>query len=138
MSSGIGETHEGPSSVFKDGTLEMTDPQHGKHSYRLSPDTQVMIDGRQAKPEDLKADMKFKVSTKKVNPQSIAKIEAKSIEAKSKDKDSGDKAFPTRRRLLRPSPSLELDVTPKNRRALEFIPGPVRVLFDCKRDVRKP
>jgi uncharacterized protein (TIGR03000 family) len=94
-----GETHEGTVVSFKDGTLEMTDPQHGKHSHRLSPNTQVMIDGRQAKPEDLKADMKIKVSTKKDDPQSITKIEAK-----SKDKDSGDKGISNKETPPPPQP----------------------------------
>ena len=70
--------HEGQFISFKDGTLEMSDPQHGKHSHHLSQDTQVIIDGKPAKPEDLKADMKIKVSTKKGDPQTVTKIEAKS------------------------------------------------------------
>jgi uncharacterized protein (TIGR03000 family) len=77
-------THEGTFISFSNGTLDMTDPEHGKHSHKLSPDTQVTIDGRPAKAEDLKADMKIKVTVKKDDPQSITKIEAKS-------KDSGDR-----------------------------------------------
>jgi hypothetical protein len=60
-----------------------------------------MIDGRQAKPEDLKADMKIKVSTKKDDPQAITKIEVKS---KDKDKDSGDKGISNKETPPPPQP----------------------------------
>jgi len=91
------ESHEGTVISFKDGTLEMNDPQHGKHSHHLSADTQVMIDDRPAKPEDLKADMKIKVTTKKDDPKAITKIEAKS-------KDSGDKGISNKETPPPPQP----------------------------------
>jgi len=91
------ESHEGAFISFSNGTLEMNDPQHGKHSHHLSADTQVMIDGRPAKPEDLKADMKIKVTTKKDDPQAITKIEAKS-------KDSGDKGISNKETPPPPQP----------------------------------
>jgi len=81
-----GESHEGTFISFNNGTLELTDPQHGKHSHHLSQDTQVTIDGRPAKAEDLKADMKIKITAKKGDPNTITKIEAT-----SKDKDNGDR-----------------------------------------------
>jgi uncharacterized protein (TIGR03000 family) len=91
------ESHEGTVISFKDGTLEMNDPQHGKHSHHLSADTQVMIDDRPAKPEDLKADMKIKVTAKKNDSQTITKIEAKS-------KDSGDKGISNKETPPPPQP----------------------------------
>ena len=54
----------------------MTDPEHGKHSHQLSPDTKVFIDGQPAKAEDLKADMKIKVTNKKGDQQTITRIDA--------------------------------------------------------------
>lgn len=72
------EVHEGQFLSFREGTLEMTDIQGKKLSHHLAPGAQIMIDGKDAKPEDLKADMKLKVSTKKGDPQTVTKIEVKS------------------------------------------------------------
>jgi uncharacterized protein (TIGR03000 family) len=72
------EVHEGQFLSFSNGTLEMTDPEHGKHTHHLSADTKVFIDGQPAKAEDLKADMKIKVSNKKGDQQTITRIDAQS------------------------------------------------------------
>src|SRR5262249_45576410 len=69
-------THEGTFLSLSNGKLEMTDPEHGKHSHQLSPDTKVFIDGQQAKAEDLKADMKLKITTQKDDPQKVIRIDA--------------------------------------------------------------
>jgi len=73
-----GDIHEGTVVSFSNGKLEMTDPEHGKHSHQLAPDTKVFIDGQPAKAEDLKADMKIKVSNKKGDQQTITRIDAQS------------------------------------------------------------
>jgi len=83
------EVHEGQFLSFKEGTLEMTDTQGKKHSHHLAPGAQIMINGQPAKPEDLKADMKLKVSTKKGDPQTATKIEVK-----SQGKQNGEKRAP--------------------------------------------
>jgi uncharacterized protein (TIGR03000 family) len=98
------ETHEGTVISFSNGTLEMNDPQHAKHSHHLSADTQVTIDGRPAKPEDLKADMKIKVTAKKGDPQTITKIEAKSKDSGDKSKYSGDKGISNKETPPPPQP----------------------------------
>jgi len=73
-----GDIHEGTVVSFSNGKLEMTDPEHGKHSHQLAPDTKVFIDGQPAKAEDLKADMKIKVTNKKGDQQTITRIDAQS------------------------------------------------------------
>jgi len=74
---------------LKEGTLEMTDIQGKKHSHHLAPDAQIIINGQPAKPEDLKADMKLKVTTKKGDPQTATKIEVM-----SQGKQNGEKRAP--------------------------------------------
>jgi len=73
-----GDIHEGTVVSFNNGKLEMTDAEHGKHSHQLSPDTKVFIDGQPAKAEDLKADMKIKITNKKGDQQTITRIDAQS------------------------------------------------------------
>jgi uncharacterized protein (TIGR03000 family) len=70
------DTHEGTFLSFSNGKLEMTSPDQGKHSHQLSPDTKVFIDGQLAKAEDLKADMKLKITTKMGDPQTVMRIDA--------------------------------------------------------------
>jgi uncharacterized protein (TIGR03000 family) len=72
------EVHEEQFLSFSNGTLEMTDPEHGKHTHHVTPDTKVFIDGQPAKAEDLKADMKIKVTNKKGDQQTITRIDAQS------------------------------------------------------------
>jgi hypothetical protein len=72
------DAHEGTFLSFSNGKLEMTNPEHGKHSHQLSPDTKVFIDGQPAKAEDLKADMKLKITTDKSDPQRVTRIDAHS------------------------------------------------------------
>jgi uncharacterized protein (TIGR03000 family) len=83
------DIHEGSFLNFRNGTLEMTDLQGQKHSSHLAPGAQIIINGQPAKVEDLKADMKLKVTTKKGDPQTITKIEVK-----SQGKQNGDKQAP--------------------------------------------
>jgi len=72
------DAHEGTFLSFSNGTLEMMDPEHGKHTHHLSADTKVFIDGQPAKAEDLKADMKIKVTNKQGDQQTITRIDAQS------------------------------------------------------------
>jgi hypothetical protein len=90
------EFHEGQFLSFKEGMLEMTDAQGKKHSHHLAPGTAIIIDGKPAKPEDLKSDMKLKVSTKKGDPQTITKIEVKSQgkQGEKRPLDQGDQGAP--------------------------------------------
>jgi len=54
----------------------MTDPQQGKHSHQLGPDAKIFIDGKEAKSEDLKANMKVTITTKKGDPQDVIRVDA--------------------------------------------------------------
>jgi uncharacterized protein (TIGR03000 family) len=71
-----GDTHEGTILSFSNGKLEMTDPQQGKHSHQLGPDAKIFIDGKEAKSEDLKANMKVTITTKKGDPQDVIRVDA--------------------------------------------------------------
>src|SRR5260370_42142496 len=73
-----GDIHEGTVVSFSNGKLEMTDPEHGKHSHQLAPDTKVFIDGQPTKAEALKADMKIKGTNQKGDQQPITRIDAQS------------------------------------------------------------
>jgi hypothetical protein len=84
-----GDSHEGTFLSFSNGKLEMQDPEHGKHSHQLSPDTKVFIDGQPAKAEDLKADMKIKVTNKKGDPQTITRIDANSKDKNGAPRQNG-------------------------------------------------
>jgi uncharacterized protein (TIGR03000 family) len=88
------EVHEGKFLSFREGTLEMTDPEGKKHSHYLAPGAQVIIDGKPAKPEDLKADMKIKVSTKKGDSLTATKIEVNSQGYQNGDKPAPDLGAP--------------------------------------------
>jgi uncharacterized protein (TIGR03000 family) len=88
------EVHEGQFLSFKEGTLEMTDTQGKKHSHHLAPDAQIINDGQPAKHEDLKADMKLKISTKKGDPQTVTKIEVKSPAKQNGEKRAPDLGAP--------------------------------------------
>ena len=69
------ETHEGNFVSLNNNQLVMTDQNGKRHTHTLAADAQVMIDGQPARPEDLKADMRIRVSTKKGDPNTATRIE---------------------------------------------------------------
>ena len=70
------ETHEGKIVSVTADKIVMTDTAGKEHSHTLAANGKVMLDGRAAKLEDLKAGQKVRVTTPKNDLKTAVKIEA--------------------------------------------------------------
>ena len=68
------------------------------------PDTKVFIDGQPAKAEDLKADMKIKVTNKKGDQQAITRIDAQSKAKNEAQPKANNGALPKAKNNEAPPP----------------------------------
>jgi uncharacterized protein (TIGR03000 family) len=74
------KTHEGQVVRFANHELVMKGADGKEHTHTLAKDAKITIDGKQAKAEDLKPNMKIEVTTAKGDTKSALRIEAKSSE----------------------------------------------------------
>jgi uncharacterized protein (TIGR03000 family) len=72
------KTHEGQVVSFNNHELVMKGSDGKEHNHTLANDAKVTIDGKPAKAEDLKANMKIEVTTKEGDPKTAVRIEAHS------------------------------------------------------------
>jgi uncharacterized protein (TIGR03000 family) len=72
------KTHEGQVVRFSNHELVMKGSDGKEHNHTLANDAKVTIDGKPAKAEDLKANMKIEVTTKEGDPKTAVRIEAHS------------------------------------------------------------
>jgi len=71
------KTHQGTVVKAGDGKLTMTDKQGKEHSHIIPAATEITLDGKAAKLEDLKAGFSVTVSTKE-DEKTVTKVEATS------------------------------------------------------------
>lgn len=69
-------THDGKVVSATGSELVMSDKNDKEHSHTLSADTQLTLDGKDCKAEDLKAGMKIRVTTKSGNKKAATRVEA--------------------------------------------------------------
>lgn len=74
------ETHEGNFVSFSNDKLTMTDQDGKRHTHTLTNETQIMINGKRANPQDLRNDMRIRVTTPKDERDKALRIEATSKE----------------------------------------------------------
>jgi len=70
-----GNTHEGKVVSASGTKLVMTDRDGKEHTHTLAPNGQVMVDGRNAKIEDLRPGMRIRVTTEQGNIGVVTRIE---------------------------------------------------------------
>jgi uncharacterized protein (TIGR03000 family) len=76
---GPGQPHLGKLASVEDGAIIMTEMDGtGRHTHRVSPTTEILLDGRRAELSDLKPGMQIDVTTRTGDPNAAVKIEARS------------------------------------------------------------
>jgi uncharacterized protein (TIGR03000 family) len=74
------KTHEGQVIRFSDNELVMKDAAGKEHRHTLAKDAKITIDGKAAKAEDLKPNMRIEVTIPEGDAKTALRIDAKSLE----------------------------------------------------------
>jgi uncharacterized protein (TIGR03000 family) len=69
-------THEGKVVRIGQDKLVMTGQNNKEHSHALTADVKMTCDGKECKPQDIKAGMKIRVTTKEGEKHTVTRIEA--------------------------------------------------------------
>lgn len=96
-------THDGKIVSITSSTLVMTlkgDKEEKEHSHTLAENAKVSLDGKACKPEELKAGMKIRVTTKKGEPEEALEIEAIDKNATFANTHDGEVVSVTKTRLV--------------------------------------
>lgn len=72
--------HEGTFVSFSNDKLTMKDQNGKQHAHTLTNETQIMINGKRANPQDLQKDMRIRLTTPKDDRETALRIEATSKE----------------------------------------------------------